>query len=381
MADLKTLLTGGLNRRTVLKGAAAGAVLAAAPAYVRNARSSSGSLTVYSWGDYKLESVIAEFEKATGIKTTLATYGANDELENKLRASGGKGFDVVFPSIDTRTNYDNGNLLLALDEKKIKVDAIDAGLWRGSITSGGVSKGKRYLIPHIWGTEAIALDSTKFPAKYGELSYAHMWNGDLTKKVAMRQKSVLIGLAIYLDAIGEVKSNRSLDIYKSEAEMRRVMDGCLKFAAAHKKNVGAFWNDGTQARTAFTDAGCTIGQVWDSTGLELYKLDKKWKFLMPKEGGIGWIDTVGIPSGSQNVEQAYAFINHLLDPKVGGYIANVTGYNSAVKGAEAHISEVAREFQKAAYTGDSTEKLVFWPPQPPYFSKVRQEYVEKLTNA
>lgn len=374
------ILRSGVSRRTVLKGTAAGAAVAAAPAYVKSALSSSGSLNVYCWGDYKLDDVCQKFEKKTGIKTNLSTFGANDELENKLRAAGGKGFDVIFPSIDTRPNYDRDNLLMALDEKKINVDMIDPGLWRGSITAGGVHRGKRYLVPHLWGTEALAFDSTKYPDTYGELSYANMWDGSMEGNAAMRQKSVLIGIAIYLDAIGDVKSNRSFDIYKSEEEMRRVFDKCLAFAKDHKKNIGAFWNDGTQARTAFTDAGCSIGQVWDSTGLELHRLDAKYKFLMPKEGGIGWMDTVGIPSGTENPEGAYEFINFLLQPEVGGSIASTTGYNSVVKGADSYISKEQADFIKASYKGDSTDKLVFWAPQPPYFSKVRQEYAEKLTN-
>jgi spermidine/putrescine transport system substrate-binding protein len=370
-----------LPRRTVLKGAALGSAALAAPAYVRQARAASGSLTVYCWGDYKLAPICQEFEKSTGIRTTLATYGSNEELENKLRASGGKGFDVIFPSLDNRANYDDGHLLMVLDEKKIPVSRIDPGLWRGSIPGGGVYHGQRYLIPHLWGTEGLAFDSTLFAGSYGELSYADLWRPGNVKKSAVRQKSVLIGLAIYLDAIGEVKSDRALDLYKSEADMRRVLDACLKFASEHKADIGAFWNDGTEARTAFTEGGCTIGQVWDSTGFELHKANAKYRYLMPKEGGLGWVDAIGIPSGAANVEQAYAFINFLLAPKVGAQIANNTGYNSVVVGASAGYSQEHKDFFAASYPGSSIANLWFWPPQPAYFSKVRQEYVEKLTNA
>ena len=67
-----------------------------------------------------------------------------------------------------------------------------------------------------------------------------------------------------------------------------------------------FWNNATEATAAFTDAGCTIGQTWDTTGIKLHiDVDKKWIYTSPKEGALAWMDTMAIPSGAANVEHAY----------------------------------------------------------------------------
>ena len=112
-----------LSRRNFLKKAVVGGVAAAAmsvaPAFVRNARSSSGSLVLYSWSDYIYQDMIDAFTKKTGIKVTMATYGSNDEVLNKLRAAKGAGFDIVMPSVTYGEQwYKNGDLLLPLDESK-----------------------------------------------------------------------------------------------------------------------------------------------------------------------------------------------------------------------------------------------------------------------
>ncbi|WP_369682699.1 extracellular solute-binding protein [Roseovarius sp. M141] len=152
----------------------------------------------------------------------------------------------------------------------------------------------------------------------------------------------------------------------------------MDFAAKHKKNIGAYWNNATEATGVFTDAGCTIGQTWDTTGIRLHiDVDPKWRYAVPKEGGLGWMDTVGIPSGAENVDGAYEFINFLLSPEIGAMHANNTGYNTAAAGATKYLSEANREAFDFAYPEGAIDNLWWWPVFTPWFSEVRQEYVEK----
>ncbi len=378
----KTLIAAKeFSRRTLFKGAAAaGGIAVTMPFIIRQSLASSGEINVFAWGDYIQDNIIDAFEKKTGIKVNLTTFGSNEEQQSKLRAAGGKGFDLIFPSVDTRPEYDEDDLLQAIDESRVKVDRIESGMWRSSLSLGAARRGKRYLIPFDWGTEGITYDSSVHSFKQGELSYGDLWVDGLDGKVAGRQKSIIITLAIYLDSIGQVPSNRALDLYKSEADMRRILDACLDFLKPHKKNIGAFWNNATEATSAFTDAGCTIGQTWDTTGIKLHTdVDKKWIYTAPKEGALGWMDTMGIPSGAENVDQSYEMINFLMTPEVGGMFANNTGYNSAAVGAAKHLSDANKAAFQIAYPEGAIENLWWWPMNTPWFNGVRQEYVEKIT--
>lgn len=375
------MATKAFSRRTLLQGAAAaGGIAAVSPFIIRQSLASSGSVNVFAWGDYIKPNIIEAFEKNTGIKVNLTTFGSNEEAQSKLRAAGGKGFDLIFPSVDTRPEYDEGNLLQVIDESRVKVDRIEPAMWRSSLRLGAAKRGKRYLIPFDWGTEGITYDSSVHSFKPGALSYGDLWVDGLDGKVAGRQKSIIITLAIYLDSIGEVSSDRALDLYKSEPDMRRVFDACLKFLKPHKKNIGAFWNNATEATSAFTDSGCTIGQTWDTTGIKLHiDVDKKWTYTAPKEGALGWMDTMGIPSGAENLDQAYEMINFLMTPEIGGMFANNTGYNSAAVGSANHLADANKAAFKIAYPGGAIENLWWWPMNTPWFNGVRQEYVEKIT--
>ncbi len=374
-----------LTRRSMLKATAATGAVLAAPAILRasDALASSGTVNVFAWGDYVQDNIKEAFEKATGITMNLSTYGSNDEAENKLRAAGGKGFDVVFPSVDTGPNYYKDNLLAEIDENKFEANRVIPSIYRASINLGATNRGKRYLVPCDWGTEAITWNNEVLPIESAALSYGDLWREDMAGKVAVRQKSVLVSLAIYLDATGEVKSDRAMDLYKSADECKRVFEAVTDWAIKHKKNIGAFWNNATEATAAFTDAGCVIGQTWDTTGLLLNRDNSpKWQYSMPKEGGLAWLDTMAIPSGAENVDQAYAFINFMVSPEAGGMFANNTGYNSAAVGSENFLNEEQKKGFAMAYpTQAAIDDLWWWPAQTDFFASLRSEYSEMLTNA
>lgn len=370
------------NRRSVLKLSAAGM---AAPMILKasDALASSGSVKVLAWGDYVQPNIAEAFEKKTGIKLELTTFGSNDEAESTVRANGGKGFDIVFPSITNSANYvdDNGDSFFAEVPADVNVDNVIPSFMRDSATLGGQFKGEQILVPFDWGTEGITLDRAATGLSDSDVSYANLFMNGTEGKAAFRQKSVLMGVGLYLDAIGEVPSNRMLDVYKSEEDMRRVWDACTKWILERKDHFGAFWNNGTEATAAFTDAGCVVGQTWDTTGLLLNRDNSDIVYRAPKEGIITWLDSFGVLKAAENKEQAVAFMNFMLTPEIGGMFANNTGYNSAVSGAADFASEQFKKQFNEVYTTDVLSNMWWWQADTPFFAPVRNEYVEIITNA
>lgn len=372
-----------LTRRSALKltGAAV-----AAPAILKasDALASSGSVKVFAWQDYIQPNIAEKFEADTGIKLELTTFGSNDEAESTVRANGGKGFDIVFPSITNSANYvdGNGDSFFAAVPAEVNSGAVIPSFLRDSATLGGQFKGEQILLPFDWGTEGITLNRGKLPIADADLSFGDLFLQDAAKgAAAFRQKSVIMGVGLYLDATGEVPSNRMLDVYKSEDDARRVWGAVTKWILEHKENIGAFWNNATEATAAFKEAGCVIGQTWDTTGLLLNREDADFVYRAPKEGIITWLDSFGMLKQAENKEQAVAFMNFMLQPEVGGMFANNTGYNSAVAGAADFASdEFKRQFNET-YTADVLGNMWWWQADTPFFAPIRNEFVEIITNA
>ncbi len=370
------------DRRSMLKGTAAAI---AAPAVLRahDALASSGSVKVFAWQDYIQPNIAEKFEADTGITLELTTFGSNDEAESTVKANGGGGFDIVFPSITNSTNYvdDAGESFFAPVPAEVNVGNVIPSFVRDSATLGGVHGGEQILLPFNWGTEGITLNRGALPIADADLSFGDLWREEAKGAAAFRQKSVIMGTGLYLDATGEVPSNRMLDVYRSEEDARRVWGGVTEFILSRKENFGAFWNNATEATSAFKEAGCIIGQTWDTTGLLLNRENPDFVYRAPKEGIITWLDSVGMLKQAENREQAIAFINFVLQPEIGGMFATNTGYNSAVAGAAEFASEEYKAQFNAVYTAEVLNNMWWWQADTPFFAPIRNEFVEIITNA
>ncbi|QHQ35152.1 extracellular solute-binding protein [Algicella marina] len=371
-----------ITRRSAMKLTAVGV---ATPAVLRatDALASSGTVKVFAWQDYVQPNIAEKFEADTGITLELTTFGSNDEAESTVRANGGKGFDVVFPTITNAGNYtdDAGESFFAPIPAAVNSGNVIPSFLRDSAGLGGVQNGEQIVLPFDWGTEGITLNRAELNISDADLSFGDLWRPEAAGKAAFRQKSALFGAGLYLDATGEVPSNRMLDVYKSEEDARRVFGDIARFIVANKQNFGAFWNNATEATSAFKEAGCVIGQTWDTTGLLLSRENSDYVYRAPKEGIITWLDSFGILKGADNYDQAVEFMNFMLQPEVGGMFANNTGYNSAVTGAADFASDEYKAQFNDTYTQSVLGNMWWWQAEPPFLAPVQNEFVEVITNA
>ena len=96
-SELTHLAAKAFTRRTLLQGAAATGALAAAGPFVigSEARAASGTINIMMWSDYLPKPFREKFEKETGVKIKHTPYGSNEELINKIKATRGRGFDLI----------------------------------------------------------------------------------------------------------------------------------------------------------------------------------------------------------------------------------------------------------------------------------------------
>lgn len=371
-----------IQRRTLLKGAAATAGLSLAAPFVSRtyAQGSSGQVNIFAWAGYLNDEILGAFESATGIKANYTPYGTNDELLNQLRANNGGGFDLIWPTVDRVPNYVEFELIQALDESKVEVDKCLPSAWENSAKFGAVVDGQRYQVPTDWGTEALAFDKDQAPLEYGTASYGDIWKPEMASKATVRGHSSLVGLGLWLEAEGKLP-RPLLDAFTSPEAQVEIFDVILEEAIARKGNIIQFWSNENEAQGAFRVNGAAIGQTWDSTAAALAGEGLPVGFIAPKEGALAWMEGVSIPVRADNVDQAYAFINWFLTPEAGAMYTNATSINSTAVGAADLLSDEAKAFFAAAYPGDALEKLWWWPIQESWYVTKRNEYQDRFLSA
>jgi spermidine/putrescine transport system substrate-binding protein len=324
--------------------------------------------------------VIPDFEKATGIKVNSTPFSQNEEQINKLQATDGVGFDLCQPTHDRAPQFRDIGVLQPLDDKRVKLDLIVPSLLKASIANW-TWDGKLYHVPHCWGTEAIAWRNDQTKIAPADLSFGTLWNDEYKGKVQGRPHSLLLGIGLWLDGTGKLPTNRMLDAYKNEDQMKKIYDVLLKEAIDRKAWIKQFWDSADNTKSGFLSNGVVIGQTWDGPVISLKKSGKPISFQAPKEGAIGWVDGWALSKASKNLDQAYAFLNYLHSPEGAAKVAEGSGYNPSGIGADKLLSDKARSVFEEAYPGASIEAMWWRPVEPSWFAELRSQYAEKYKAA
>ena len=369
------------TRRTLLKGAAAAGTLAAmGPWIVRDARSASGELNILVWSDEVPDPLIPNFTKATGIKVNTTPFSQNEEQINKLQATGGEGFDLCQPTRDRQPQFFDLGITQALDTNKLKnwgnvlpsfQEATKLWEWDGGL----------HWVPHVWGSEAISWRTDKTQLDYKTLSYGTLWEDQYKGGVQGRPHSLLLGIGLWLDHSGKLASNRMLDAFKDPETFKKIYDQILPFAIEHKAWIKQFWDSADNTKSGLLENDVWIGQTWDGPALSLKKEGKPVTYQAPKEGAITWLDGLSMPKAAANVDQIYEFINYLHTKEVAAQLAEGSGYNPVVTGADALLSDVAKKNFAEAYPGDSLKNLWHRPPESSWLGDLKLEYADKFKAA
>jgi spermidine/putrescine transport system substrate-binding protein len=371
------------SRRTLLKaGAAAGAVTFAGPALVKQALSSSGQLNLLMWSDEFPDPVVPNFEKQTGIKVNMTPFSQNEEQINKLQATGGEGFDLCQPTRDRAPQFKDLGVLGPFDMNKLKTTGnLIPAMLEGS-TSLWTWDGGLYHLPHLWGSEAISWRTDKWqPKDTASLSYGDLWNEEVKGHVQGRPHSMLLGIGLWWDGNGKLPSNRMLDAFKDPETFKKIYDQILPFAIEHKAWIKQFWDSADNTKSGLMENDVWIGQTWDGPPLSLKKEGKPVTYQAPKEGAITWLDGLSTPKAAANVDQIYEFINYLHTKEVAAQLAEGSGYNPVVTGADALLSDVAKKNFAEAYPGDSLKNLWHRPPESSWLGDLKLEYADKFKAA
>jgi spermidine/putrescine transport system substrate-binding protein len=367
-----------LSRRSVLKSAAvAGVGVIGAPALLKHSLASSGELNFMGWAGYPelAKTVFPAFEKGTGIKVKFTEQDSQDNMMAQAKlALGTGGVDVTEPTVERTGAWVTNGLVQPWDTAKVSLDAYIPGIADGDAGTKATVDGKRYMVPSVWGTEALVYNMKDAPMKYGEASLGHLFAPEFEGKVTVRAHSSLAAMGRYLDSQGKLPKPW-IEGYNDEATMKLLWDIALTEAIKTKKNVVQFWSGENEAQAAFKTNGATLGLCWDSTGGNLAK--DGYGYMPPKEGAFAWNQGLVLLKDAKNVEQAHEFAKWIGTAEGSAMWATAFGANPVGKGGIDKTSDAVKAFYAGSFPGDSLSKLYWWPTQQAWFLKLRGEYADK----
>jgi spermidine/putrescine transport system substrate-binding protein len=315
-----------------------------------------------------------------GIALEVVEYNSNTELLARLKVEGAEAFDLVGPTVDRAPLWRSQNLLQPVDTTRFDTTRVLSPLLAES-RRHWTWDGALYHLPMMWGTEALAWRSDKWSREPGQLSYGDLWLPEMKDRVQARPYSMMVGIGLYLERSGTLRSNRMLDAYNDPAACDRIWTEVVDFAIERRFWIRQFWYDGFTQREGFTSGDCLIGQTWDSAAASLQLAGKPVTYMAPREGALAWIDGLAISAGARDLDAVYTFLEFLYRAKTGGRIASSAGFNAAQAGAAEFMVEEDRRIYEKSLPGDALQHLWFWPPAPDWYRQQVNGHIDRYMKA
>lgn len=277
-------------------------------------------LQLYNWGNYTGPDLIAKFQEETGIRVTVTDYDSNDTALARIEA-GGHGFDLVVPSANYVQIFVESGLLQELDHDRLENIGNIADDW----VDVDWDPGRQYTIPWQWGTTGVAVNTAVYD---GDPNTSDIWLNpppELAGQVnVVPEMNDVIALAIF-HAGGEA-CTEDLEI------LRTVRDTLM---AAKQDWISMDY--GMTERLAAEDVAASVN--WNGSTMRARLENPDIVYGYPREGYPLWMDSVGLLSDAQNVDEAYLFLDFIMEPENAAMISEFARYANGIEGSEAFMSE------------------------------------------
>jgi putrescine transport system substrate-binding protein len=346
-----------ITRRTALT--LIGGTVLAAP-FVRRARA-EGTLNVYNWADYIGETTIEDFQSATGIAVTYDNYASAEEMQAKMLA-GSTGYDVVVHAGLSLPNFIKAKVYEKLDKSKLSNwSNLDPAILK---IVDGWDPGNNYGVPYMWGSVGMSFNVDMVKER---LPNADMQSLDILFKPENAEKLADCGISVLdsptdilfmvLRYIGKDPNTATEADYKAAAEAFKPIRKYIKtFDNSNYLNaipnkelcvVNNWSGDYATAQARAKEAGVKINLA----------------YYVPKTGAPAWVDCMCMPSDSASKDNAYKFINYILEPEVIAKCTNLTNYANANLKALPFVDKAIAE-NPAVYPDKETMSRLYTPKAP-----------------
>ena len=282
-----------------------------------------GELQLYNWGDYTSPELLDKFEQETGIKVTVSDYDSNDTALAKVEA-GAHGYDLVVPSANYIPIWREKGLIAELDLSRLPHHSNIASQW----VDVPFDPGRKYSVPWQIGATGIAVNSD-----------AYTGNID-TSAIFLDPPEELVGK---INVTPEMNDVMSLALWyvggepcSEDPEMLRAARDAL---IAAKPN----WQSMDYGMTEKLAANDTMASVyWNGAVFRAHLKNDKVQFGYPQEGFPLFMDSVALLSDAQNVDEAYQFIDFILQPENAAMISEFARYANGVEGSDEFMDEAMK---------------------------------------
>lgn len=272
-------------------------------------------LVLYTWEGLFPQEVLTDFEDETGIRIISSNFDSNETMLEKVQQSDGKDYDLVIGDDYIIEQIVNNGLAKELDKEKLKnYDNINP-LYQSQF----YDPENKYTIPHGAGIPLIVYDPEQ--VDFEIQGYEDLWNPALEDKIAI--------IASYRAVEGMVLLTMGKSMNEEDPAVIKEAGEKLKALAPNIRMI-----QDTNTQNALLNGEASVGILYTSQVIAALAENPDLKVVYPKEGlGFG-IMNFFIPKNAPDTEEAYAFLDYILEPEVAAKCFDFVGYYCTNKAAD-----------------------------------------------
>jgi len=284
-----------------------------------------GKVSILAWPGYAEDGStdkeidwVTPFEKKTGCKASIKTFGTSDEAF-QLFSTG--QYDVVSASGDSSLrSIANGDAAVIKTSKIKTYDDLASFLVEQQNNS---VNGKVYGIPHGWGANLLMFNTdvvTPAPSSWGVVfDPSSPYAGEVT---AYDSPIYIADAALYLS-----KTQPDLGITNPYSLDQEQFDAAVDLLKQQKGIIGEYWSDYLKEEEAFIKGSLVLGTTWQviTNVVQADDTAPPVEAIIPEEGSTAWSDNWMIHSDAKHPNCAYEWVNWITSPKVQAQVTEYFG--------------------------------------------------------
>jgi spermidine/putrescine transport system substrate-binding protein len=298
-----------LNRRAFLNLSMStifGATLASCSE--QKSSTNRNQLNIYSWADYLHPAAIPEFERRYNIRVVYDTFASNESLLAKLQA-GATAYDVIVPTSYMIKQLRKLKKLSVLDHdrlpnlKNIMPRFLDPKF----------DPHLEHSVPYTWGTTGIGFNTAAIEKSDWPVDSEIFWNKKYGHRMTLLDDArETIGMTL----------KRAGNSFNSVNESK--IQAALSELIIQKPLTMCYTSD--QVITQLASGDSWLSLVYSGDAYQAQRENKDVKYVIPENGTSIWLDNLCVPVGAPHVENAYKWMNFMLEPDIAAATASYTRY-------------------------------------------------------
>lgn len=323
------------------------------------------TLNLLTWEQYLSEAVIQRWQAETGVRIQQVYFDSSDRRDEVL-AKPDHLIDLTVTDPLGANRFGQPGHLETIDESMVPNLAHVPLNWRDRCGPYGV--------PYLWGTLGIAYRSDRLPE--APRSWADLLepaHRDAPHIVMMEDhEDILVGPLIHLkqpiNTANEVALKAAFEL------LQRQSHAVLSYQYVITSLPNSEYLDQVDLALVYSGDQRLLNDI---TGID----GDPWRYVVPSEGTLLWVDCLSVPATSRNKALAYRFLDFLNKPEIAALNTAELGVATANEAAIALLPEAVRQDPEIYPAEVILKNSQIYRIRPTEATQTRRRIISALVNA